>query len=340
MSREMVKLKPYAVIFDIDGTIANIDHRLHHIKNGNKNYEAFYDECHYDKVIENVKFIYDQLLFSMESINNFVYDHMVHDCDEDENHREMHMLLVSGRPDTHRFITMEWLKRNNFSYHMLYMRKKGDYRPDYIIKEEILNTEIKPHYEVFLSFDDRQQVVDMWRRNGITCCQVAAWEEEQFIDHDNKYGELTMLIGPTGAGKTTYAVAEYDDLKEGEHLEIINSDNIRSELGITTYTREDNARVFRLAHELCLTYINNGINVIFDATNLHAKDRKALTSKLVENVNINYILLDKPLSEKIKYTRHNEELVRRHHESFQSGVKYALAGDEDSRVTVWDLRNS
>ena len=38
-----------------------------------------------------------------------------------------------------------------------------------LLKERIR----KDGYEPFLVFDDRQRVVDMWRRNGIQCCQVA-----------------------------------------------------------------------------------------------------------------------------------------------------------------------
>ena len=38
-------------IFDIDGTLANCDHRLHHVKNKPKNWDAFYDGCMDDQVI-------------------------------------------------------------------------------------------------------------------------------------------------------------------------------------------------------------------------------------------------------------------------------------------------
>lgn len=34
-------------------------------------------------------------------------------------------------------------------------------------------TQIAPYYRVTAVFDDRQQVVDMWREIGLTCCQVA-----------------------------------------------------------------------------------------------------------------------------------------------------------------------
>lgn len=73
---------------------------------------------------------------------------------------------------------MRWLKRYIFpNDHIndipLYMRTAGDKRPDDVVKEELLAKIRADGYEPFLVFDDRQRVVDMWRRNGIQCCQVA-----------------------------------------------------------------------------------------------------------------------------------------------------------------------
>ena len=53
------------------------------------------------------------------------------------------------------------------------MRKAGDYRPDAKVKEELLTQVKADGYEPILAFEDRERVVDMWRRNGIQCCQVA-----------------------------------------------------------------------------------------------------------------------------------------------------------------------
>jgi hypothetical protein len=53
------------------------------------------------------------------------------------------------------------------------MREAGDHRPDWIVKKEIYNNLISKEFDVKLVFDDRQQVVDMWRSIGLTCFQVA-----------------------------------------------------------------------------------------------------------------------------------------------------------------------
>ena len=44
-------MKSSVCIFDIDGTLANCDHRLHYVKNKPKNWDAFYSECMDDHVI-------------------------------------------------------------------------------------------------------------------------------------------------------------------------------------------------------------------------------------------------------------------------------------------------
>ena len=42
-----------------------------------------------------------------------------------------------------------------------------------IVKKEILDRDILPRWDVLFAIDDRQQVVDMWRANGVTCLQCA-----------------------------------------------------------------------------------------------------------------------------------------------------------------------
>lgn len=96
------------------------------------------------------------------------------------------IIFLSGREDIGncREKTEKWLHDNvQFQYWeslpgvkednwKLLMRKKGDHRPDEIVKKEIYETEIAPHYDVVAVFDDRDKVVKMWRDLGLLCCQV------------------------------------------------------------------------------------------------------------------------------------------------------------------------
>lgn len=83
------------------------------------------------------------------------------------------LVLVSGREEHHRPKTERWLARHGIAYDVLHMRATGDNRRDAIIKEEIFDAHIRPHYAVRFVLDDRNQVVAMWRRLGLVCLQVA-----------------------------------------------------------------------------------------------------------------------------------------------------------------------
>jgi hypothetical protein len=85
------------------------------------------------------------------------------------------VVFVSGRKNVCRMKTLEWLKRFmlNESPWSLHMRGDTDNREDAVMKEELYREHIEPEFDVIAVFDDRQQVVDMWRSLGLTVLQVA-----------------------------------------------------------------------------------------------------------------------------------------------------------------------
>lgn len=146
------------VIFDLDGTLADITHRLHHIKklpNTPKDWHNFFEDCHDDKPISAV----------IEVLNAHVKaDHNI--------------WIVSGRSDQVEQKTIAWIDAhtNLFSYNLI-MRKSGDYRPDHDLKRQwLLEGRLPPKNEILCVYDDRKRVVDMWRSEGLTCFQVADGE--------------------------------------------------------------------------------------------------------------------------------------------------------------------
>lgn len=83
------------------------------------------------------------------------------------------LILVSGRKDDCREQTVSWLKKMNIEYEMLLMRGHKDNRKDSIIKREIYENFIRDKFYIEFVLDDRNQVVDMWRKElGIPCFQV------------------------------------------------------------------------------------------------------------------------------------------------------------------------
>jgi hypothetical protein len=67
-----------------------------------------------------------------------------------------------------------WIKVSaQLIYAALYMRADGDHRPDFQVKGELLDRLIGDDWNPLMAFDDRDQVVKMWRQRGIPCAQVA-----------------------------------------------------------------------------------------------------------------------------------------------------------------------
>lgn len=132
-----------AVIVDIDGTLAHMT--------GRSPYD--YSRVHEDTVDHVVRDI----------VNRYSEDH--------------HVLVVSGRDSSCREETLKWLQNNDVTFDQLLMRPEdavdnhGNKLPDWQVKLDLFNRHIRHEYNVKFVIDDRQQVVDTWRRLGLKCLQ-------------------------------------------------------------------------------------------------------------------------------------------------------------------------
>lgn len=146
---ERIEGLPEAVICDIDGTLA-----------------LFGDANPYDR-----DFLQDKL---NPSVGNVLSTYRAV-CGDGWG--VVKIIIVSGRKDKYKAQTEEWLHKNNVYYDALYMRKTltdGQPEPkDVVVKKEIYETYIKGKYNVLFVLDDRNQVVEFWRSEGLTCLQVA-----------------------------------------------------------------------------------------------------------------------------------------------------------------------
>lgn len=142
------------VIFDLDGTLANIDHRLHFVTGPKKDWDAFYKTC----VADSPNWNNLQVLHALASVG-------------------YRIVILTGRSDEVRNETIEWLNNYGVTFHGLYMRPDKDYTQDHDLKLRMMADAQQEmgftKEEVLCIFDDRQKVVDMWRKNGYTCYQVA-----------------------------------------------------------------------------------------------------------------------------------------------------------------------
>ena len=141
------------IIFDVDGTLMDIDTRRKWLEGPTPNWTKFMDP----KEMET------------DTPNQHVME--VAECMHDAGHE---IVIVSARNERHREVTEHQLKQNFgvFWSHM-FLRPDDSFEPDNQFKQRVLDELIKADWKPDMVFDDRDQVVEMWRANGIQCFQVA-----------------------------------------------------------------------------------------------------------------------------------------------------------------------
>ena len=83
------------------------------------------------------------------------------------------VILLSGREQLYREPTERFLLKHQIAYDLLLMRTTNDYRKDNVIKKELFQQEIAGKYFIEFLLDDRNQVVEMWRKDlHLPCFQV------------------------------------------------------------------------------------------------------------------------------------------------------------------------
>ena len=140
------------IVCDLDGTLCNIDHRLHFVQvaegaprvanSGDiiyprKDWNSFFAGVPNDTVNKPV----------LEVLERFQFE-------------GFKIIFSSGRPERCRADTVQWF----YKHTDLFEDTKAG---------ETISAELRHKDRVLFVLDDRDQVVDMWRRNGLTCFQVA-----------------------------------------------------------------------------------------------------------------------------------------------------------------------
>jgi hypothetical protein len=151
-----------AVIIDLDGTLSDPGHRRPLLEKDN-DWEEFFRRVDEDPVNDWCRKIVDKF------------------------RGEEKILLVTGRPEVSkegvpvRDKTLEWLEEKDIVSRerilsgdgfRLVMREEGDFRDDVTVKLEMLEEKLPEPEGILFAVDDREDVADMWRGNGITCLQV------------------------------------------------------------------------------------------------------------------------------------------------------------------------
>jgi len=146
------------IIFDLDGTLADIEHRRHFIAAPKKEWKAFNRACVDDDPIPQTIRMFELLAASTPS---------------------PYIEIWTGRNESVRRQTVNWLYQHVGCYEketldkILKMRPDGNYVQDYAMKGDWLKDYTRAGRKIELVFEDRTQVVDMYREAGIPCFQVA-----------------------------------------------------------------------------------------------------------------------------------------------------------------------
>ena len=139
------------IIFDIDGTLLDISHRLHLIRKKPPDWKTFKDPNLARWDVPRLAII--KVAVALQKAGDQV-------------------LLCSGRTESERESTLQSLSRFFSPMPMLWMRKDKDYRPDTEVKAEMLKTLRNQGFNPVMVFDDRPSVIRMWKENGLTVADV------------------------------------------------------------------------------------------------------------------------------------------------------------------------
>mgnify|MGYP003321050512 FL=1 len=144
-------MEKQTIIFDVDGTIADVEHRRHFVTQRPADWKSFKEETVNDTPVEWV-------------------------CDIAKRHiaRGDDVAFFSARNESQRGVTetqiSEWIGNGHKG---LFLRPDGDFRPDEEFKSDLADKFEEFGGKIDIVFDDRNKVVDMWRDNGLTTFQVA-----------------------------------------------------------------------------------------------------------------------------------------------------------------------
>ena len=135
------------ILCDIDGTVANNDHRQHFLE-GKKDWDGFFDKLDEDEPIRPI-------------INKVI----------ENNKSGKKIIFLTGRPERYRDKTETWLKKYfPFNIKML-MRNNNDQRNKLIIKKEIIDANFKVD-DIALVIDNDEDLIKMWARIGLPTFKV------------------------------------------------------------------------------------------------------------------------------------------------------------------------
>ena len=137
-----------AVVFDVDGVLADASHRQHLITGYRHDWMAFFDECGKDGLIAETA----QLAALLDP--------------------SVQVILLTARPSRVEAITVDWMGRHGVRWDLLIMREYGDYSYARDFKQYTV-AELRAYgFELQLALEDDPRNQAMFEREGIPCVYI------------------------------------------------------------------------------------------------------------------------------------------------------------------------
>ena len=132
---------PMVAVVDIDGVVADVRHRLHHVTGRPKDWRSFFAAAADDGLLAEG----EHAVRALAEVYDVVY--------------------LSGRPERLRRVTEDWFARHDLPEGELLLRPYDDYRPSSVYKVEALRT-LAATRTVVVLVDDDPRVLDAARAAG------------------------------------------------------------------------------------------------------------------------------------------------------------------------------
>ena len=141
-------MKEKAIVVDLDGTLCDVEHRVHFMQEIPKKSAEFHSQCVNDPAVEPIA----ELVRAMHA-------------------QGIKVIILTARPVTYATQTKWWLEATKVPYDQLFMGTVN--RPDREYKRITYFNEIEPYYDVLFVVEDRADVVSMRRKHGVLCLDCA-----------------------------------------------------------------------------------------------------------------------------------------------------------------------
>lgn len=136
------------VVFDMDGVLSDATSRQHFIERPWRDWEAFFEACGDDPLIDEMARLLD----------------VIHDS--------YRVVLLTARPIRVQANTLGWLRRYELRWDLLIMREYGDYGASREFKRRSVGELRRYGFDLQLSFEDDRRNVEMFHTEGVPCIYI------------------------------------------------------------------------------------------------------------------------------------------------------------------------